>query len=101
MGMTSQASRQKHPGHPQVGPVVPVVGGGHEVVPTPLLVLFILLGVTARAALVSVLLSVPLGLQGAKDGSNRSSPEAKLVAMSNSSLVVRGPLHPSLWTRSL
>jgi hypothetical protein len=24
-----------------------------------------------------------------------------LVAMSNSSLVVRGPLHPSLWTRSL
>jgi hypothetical protein len=30
-----------------------------------------------------------------------SSPEAKLVAMSNSSLVVQEPLHPSSWTRSL
>jgi hypothetical protein len=35
----------------------------------PLLVLF-LLGVAGRAALVGILLPLPLGLQGAEDGSN-------------------------------
>ena len=34
-----------------------------------------------------------------KTAPTASSPEAWLVAMSRSSLVVRGPLRPSLWTR--
>jgi hypothetical protein len=54
-----------------VGPIVLALGGGHEFVPAPLLVLFLLLGVVARAALIGVLLPLPLGLQGAEDGSNR------------------------------
>ena len=40
-----------------------------------------------------------LPLERLKIAPTASSPEAWLVVMSRSSLVVHGPLHPNLWTR--
>ena len=42
-----------------------------------------------------------LPLERSKIALTASSPKAWLVTMSRSSLVVRGPLRPSLWTRDL
>ena len=59
---------------------------------------FFLLGqLEAPSSASSSRFALPLGWS--KIASTASSPEAWLVAMSRSSLVVCGPLHPSLWTR--
>ena len=71
-----------------------VVGSGHERALTPLLVL-LLVGAVG-GAFTGVLVWLCLAFGAVKIASTASSPEAWLVAMSRSSLVVCGPLHHSL-----
>jgi hypothetical protein len=66
-----------------------------------MLSLLLLLGLAAGATLVDILLPLLIALGVVKDCPYRLSPEAKLVAMSRSSLVVHGPLCPNSWMSSL
>jgi len=70
------------------------VGSGHERALVPLLVLLFIGAVGVPSSVSSSCFALPLGQS--KIAPTASSPEAWLVAMSRSSLVVRGPLRPSL-----
>ena len=92
--MALRAASQSGLGYPRWVSYPLAVGSGHEWALVPLLVL-LLVGVVG-GAFTGVLVLLCLALGVVKNRSTASSPEAWLVAMSRSSLVVRGPLRPSL-----